>query len=300
MLALFTASAPDRDDFHAALAALVQALLAAQPSMAPLLNLANQVLLACPDTLTPPTARRQLQRLLSTFRQQTRQSLTSLCQQTLVMLPPQATVLTYSNSATVIAALRYAHERGRLQRVILSESRPAYDGRPQTLALLTHGLTVEYSVDMGLFKRLPEAQVILVGADAIFPHGVVNKMGTQALALLAQQAGIPIFSLCSSNKFLPAAAASLLQFVDRPSQEVWPDAPPDVSIRNRYFETIPLPLCSGIISEHGIYTPAALQVHLQQHVLSPALFQLVSRRLAGDEYGAFSPHRACLEHFQEC
>jgi translation initiation factor 2B subunit (eIF-2B alpha/beta/delta family) len=270
----------ERDDFRAALEALVQALLTAQPAMAPLLNLAHQTLQACPDTLLPSLACQQLQQMLSRCRDSTRQSTAALCQQTLVILPPQATILTYSNSATVIAALHHAHERGRVLRVILSESRPAYDGRPQALALLAHRMNVEYSVDMALFDRLPEVQVILVGADAVFPHGLVNKVGTRPLAQIARHAGIPLFSLCTSGKFLPAAAAPLLRFADHPGQEVWPDAPQGITIYNRYFETTPLSLFTGIISEHGIYAPAALRTHLQQYVLSPALLQLVSRRPA--------------------
>jgi translation initiation factor 2B subunit (eIF-2B alpha/beta/delta family) len=281
---------PDPDNFHIALTTLAQALLAAQPSMAPLINLVNQALLSCPDSLSPPLARQQLQQTLSTFREQTRYSTTALCHQTLVALPPQATVLTYSNSATVIAALHYAHAHGRVQRVILSESRPAYDGRPQALAILAHSIPVEYSIDMGLFDRLPEAHVILVGADAVWPHGLVNKLGTRPLARLAQCSGIPIFSLCTSGKFLPAGALPLLHIVDHPGQEVWPDAPPGVCIRNRYFETVPLELFTGIISEHGIHAPAALRTHLQQRQLSPTLFHLATYRTASDKHGAFTTH----------
>jgi translation initiation factor 2B subunit (eIF-2B alpha/beta/delta family) len=290
---------PDRDAFHAALTGLVQALLATQPTMAPLINLANHALLSCPDTLSPSLACQQLRQMLRRFRHSACRSTAALCQQTLVILPPQATILTYSNSSTVIAALQHAHARGRVQRVILSESRPAYDGRPQALALLARHMTVEFSVDMALFERLPEAQVILVGADAVFPHGLVNKVGTRPLAQIARHAGIPLFSLCTSGKFLPATAAPLVRFADHPDQEVWPDAPPGLSIRNRYFETTPLPLFTGIISEHGIYTPAALRTHLQQYVLSPALLQLVSRRSAGDEHRALPTHRTLLEDVEK-
>jgi translation initiation factor eIF-2B subunit delta len=99
-----------------------------------------------------------------------------------------------------------------------------------------------------------------------------------------------MFSLCTSGKFLPAAALPLLHIVDHPVQEVWPDAPPGVSIRNRYFETIPLELFTGIISEHGMHAPAALRTHLQQQELSPTLFHLAAHRTASDEHGAFTTH----------
>ena len=269
-------------EFATALVTMIDAVLAAQPSMAVMINLAQQALQACPDDLPLTTVRQQLQQTLAAFRRDLRASTQVLCQQALAVLPPQSTVLTYSNSATVIAALRYAYDYGRIRRVLLSESRPAYDGRPQALALLEYGMAVEYSIDMALFERLAEADVVVVGADAVFPDHLVNKLGTRALAQLARLQGIPCFSLCAANKFLPTAAAALLRIAHHPGQEVWPEAPDRLTISNRYFDATPLTLLSGIVSDQGIYTPEALRLLLQHQDLSPALQQLASGRTSSD------------------
>jgi translation initiation factor 2B subunit (eIF-2B alpha/beta/delta family) len=269
-------------EFVMALETLIDAVLAAQPSMAVMINLAQQVLQACPDDLPLTTIRQQLQQTLTACRCDLRASTAALCQQALAILPPQSTVLTYSNSATVTAALRYAHEHGRIRRVLLSESRPAYDGRPQALALLAYGMTVEYGIDMALFERLAEATVVVVGADAIFPEHLVNKLGTHALMQLAQLQGIPCFSLCAANKFLPTAASALLCITEHPGREVWPEAPDGLTISNHYFDTTPLVLLSGIVSDQGSYTPEALRLLLQQQELSPALQRLASGRTASN------------------
>ena len=269
-------------EFVTALETLVDAVLAAQPSMAVMINLAQQALQACPDDLPLTTVRQQLQQTLAAFRRDLRVSTEALCQRALAVFPRQSTVLTYSNSTTVIAALRYAHNHGRIRRVLLSESLPAYDGRPQALALLAYGMTVEYSIDMALFERLAEADVIVVGADAVFPDHLVNKLGTRALAQLAQMQGIPCFSLCATNKFLPTAATALLRITEYPGQEVWPEAPDGLVISNRYFDTTPLTLLSGIVSEQGLYTPEALRLLLQNQELSPALQRLASDRTASN------------------
>ena len=263
-------------EFVTALETLVDAVLAAQPSMAVMINLAQQALQACPDALPLTTVRQQLQQTLTAFRRDLHASTEALCQRALAVLPPQSTVLTYSNSATVIAALRYAYDHGRIRRVLLSESRPAYDGRPQALALLAYGMTVEYSIDMALFERLAEADVVVVGADAVFPEHLVNKLGTHALARLARLQGIPCFSLCAANKFLPMTATALLRIAEHPGQEVWPEAPDGLAISNRYFDTTPLALLSGIVSDQGIYTPEALRLLLQHQELSLALQRLAS------------------------
>ena len=269
-------------EFTTALETLVDAVLAAQPSMAVMLNLAQQVLQACSDDLPLMTSRQQLQQTLAAFRRDVRVSTEALCQWALTILPPQSTILTYSNSATVIAALRHAHDHGRLRRVLLSESRPAYDGRPQARALLAYGIAVEYSIDMALFERLAEANVVVVGADAVFPEHLVNKLGTHALAQLARLQGIPCYSLCAANKFLPTAATALWRITEHPGQEVWPEAPDGLAISNRYFDTTPLALLSGIVSDQGSYTPEALRLLLQHQELSPALQRLASGRIASN------------------
>jgi translation initiation factor 2B subunit (eIF-2B alpha/beta/delta family) len=137
--------------------------------------------------------------------------------------------------------------------------------------LLQHGIAVEYSIDMALFERLPEAQLVVVGADAVFPHGVVNKLGTHALAQIAQHQHIPIYSLCTTNKFLPAEATSLLQITEHPGSDVWPQAPAGLDIRNHYFDTTPLELFNGIVCEDGVMSPTVLSTHLQRQTLSVAL-----------------------------
>src|SRR5215813_13790155 len=267
-------------EFVTALETLVNAVLAAQLSMAVMINLAQHVFQVGPEDQPLTTVREQLQQTLTAFRRDLHASTAVLCQRALTVLPSQSTVLTYSNSATVIAALRYAHDHGRIRRVLLSESRPAYDGRPQAAALLEYGLAVEYSIDMALFERLAEANVVVIGTDAVFPEYLVNKLGTRALAQLAQLQGVPCFSLCAANKFLPMAATTLLRITDHPRQEVWLEAPDGLAISNRYFDTIPLALLSGIVSDQGLYTPEALRLRLQPQQLSPALQRLASGRTA--------------------
>jgi len=268
-------------EFVTALETLVHAVLAAQPSMAVMINLVQQALQACSDDLPFMTIRQQLQQTLAAFRRDLRASTAALCQRALVVMPPQSTVLTYSNSATVVAALRYAHDHGHIRRVLLSESRPAYDGRPQAVALLEYGIAVEYSIDMALFERLAEATVVVVGADAVFPEHLVNKLGTRALMQLAQLQGIPCFSLCAANKFLPTAATTLLHITEHPSQEVWLEAPDGLAISNHYFDTTPLALVRGIVSDQGLYTPEELRLLLQHQELSPVLQRLALSRTAG-------------------
>jgi hypothetical protein len=111
---------------------------------------------------------------------------------------------------------------------------------------------------------------------------------------------VPIFSLCTSGKFLPATAAPLVRFVEHPGHEVWPDAPAGVHLHNRYFDLTPLSLFNGIISEDGVSTPTELRMHLERRELAPALLRLASGRAPGNDHGTFPTHRAGLECLEEC
>jgi translation initiation factor 2B subunit (eIF-2B alpha/beta/delta family) len=260
--------------FAAALEKLVREILEAQPSMAIMLNLAQCVLEACIDDAPFSGMKQRVEQALSEFRRALRLSMEALCRQAIEILPPHATVLTYSNSTTVTAVLHHARAEGHLDRVFLSEARPAYDGRPLAGSLAEAGVEIDYSTDMGLFAKLREADLVVLGADAVFPLYFLNKIGTHALAELAQVRNVPCFALCTANKFLPTAATSLLRISKHSGDEVWSTSAPGVRVHNDYFEEIPLSLLDGVVSDQGIHLPEAIRGMLDERPLSPALLRL--------------------------
>lgn len=54
-----------------------------------------------------------------------------------------------------------------------------------------------------------EADLVLVGADAITAAAAVNKAGTYLLALAAQAAGVPMWAVADSGKLSPGPLAAL-------------------------------------------------------------------------------------------
>jgi translation initiation factor eIF-2B subunit delta len=220
--------------------------------------------------------KQRVQQALLEFRQALRRSMEALCRKAIEILPPHATVLTYSNSATVTAVLHHARAEGHLDRVLLSESRPAYDGRALARSLAKLGVEVDYSIDMSLFAKLREADLVILGADAVFPMYFLNKTGTYALVELAQIRNVPCFALCAASKFLPAAAAGLLQPTKHPGKEVWPTSPVGVRVHNDYFEEIPLSLLKGVLSEHGMHSQKDIHVMLEERSPSLALLRLTN------------------------
>ncbi|MGD8289738.1 MAG: hypothetical protein PVI31_14005, partial [Gemmatimonadota bacterium] len=95
---------------------------------------------------------------------------------------------------------------------------------------------------------------VVFGADSIGDRGVVNKVGSAALAHAAHAAGVPVYVFCDSTKILPVGFPQVIED-DRPGQEVWEEAPEGVSIWNRYFETVPLGLITAVVTDEGVLGP---------------------------------------------
>lgn len=230
-----------------ALAELAETTLSVQPSMAPLLNLANRIQLAAERNSKPL---RHLQLELAKLRRQQKQAVSRIARLFASRLRSRpATVLTYSYSSTVLAAL-HAVRRG-LARVLLSEGRPMYEGRLMAERLAARGTPVTLFLDAALPAQVESADVVMVGADAVLAGRYFTKVGTGLFQVEARRAHKPFFVLADSSKFLPPALETFHRIEDRPSEEVWQDAPEGITRVNRNFESIPLGDGVMLLAEWG-------------------------------------------------
>jgi len=157
--------------------------------------------------------------------------------------------------------------------VICSEGRPAREGLRLTETLASSGIPVKLTLDATLPGLLKEADLAVVGADALFESGVINKVGTYPLALAAKAASVPFYVLCDSQKFLPPALERFFFIPDRSPDEVWEAAPPGVLVVNRYFEATPLHLLSGILSETGLLSASGARRVLRKKKVAKRLLE---------------------------
>jgi methylthioribose-1-phosphate isomerase len=92
------------------------------------------------------------------------------------------------------------------------------------------------------------AGAVVVGADAIGPRSLVNKLKTRALAEAARAGGVPCYAVAGGTKFLSD---------DLPAPEP--------------FERVPLQLFTGVATPNGLLSPEeAAQASLRE-TLSPGL-----------------------------
>jgi translation initiation factor 2B subunit (eIF-2B alpha/beta/delta family) len=182
--------------------------------------------------------------------------------------------MTISYSATVFAAFKHALDTGKHFTVICPESRPIGEGVALARALARLGLTVELIVDAMAPSLVRRSDLALVGGDALAPEGLINKIGSYALALAARTSLRPFTALVGTQKYLPRFHEAFIPH--EPPKELLSERnlPKNLRIDNRYFELVPLELLTEIISESGLFQPKELLKRLQAIRLHPILAAL--------------------------
>jgi len=230
-------------------------LAASRPSMTPIqtLLLRWQERLAGLPATTLVEARRQAAEAARGLAEESRAALGKVAAQARSLIGAGQTLFTHSLSSTVLAVFR-SLPAGHV-RAIVTESRPLYEGRRLAARLSGWGIPTTLITDAQLGLFVPQADMVLIGADSILADGsVINKAGTYVLALVAHDQRVPVYVCAESCKRRPPRLPEpALEEMD--PAELSPGQPPlgpHVRVRNIYFDRTPARLISGWIDEHGI------------------------------------------------
>lgn len=162
-------------------------------------------------------------------------------------------IFTHCHSTNVINALIEAKEKGKKFEVYNTETRPLYQGRKTAKQLENAGIAVTMFVDSAIGVALDKEQgtkkvnLVLLGADALNEKGIVNKVGSETIARIAQQEKIPVYIVADSWKY----SERKIPLENRKLNEIWDKAPKDIKINNPSFEFVSKKYLSGIITELG-------------------------------------------------
>jgi translation initiation factor 2B subunit (eIF-2B alpha/beta/delta family) len=245
------------------------ALLEAQAAMAPLLRLANEVLLAA-DAAEPARAlRRECARLRSTIERGPAKIAAQLARRR--TRERRWRVVTYSYSSTVMKALLRA--RRRIQLVTCSESRPGNEGRRTAAELAAAGIEVSFGTDAFLLDVSRAKERVVLGADAILRGGFVAKLGARALVERALSGGSSVWVLADSSKFWPEGCTgpTTLRAGQGPANDLWKNPPAAIRVCNPYFTAVPFAPGVRLLTEHGWMTPAEVHRALDRIRVSPRI-----------------------------
>ncbi|MCZ6523081.1 MAG: hypothetical protein O7A68_04340 [Alphaproteobacteria bacterium] len=179
-------------------------------------------------------------------------------------------ILTLSYSSTVEALLLEAAAPDCL--VIVAESRPLLEGRKLCRSIEAAGRRVRCITDAQIGLALADADMALIGADAVLGDlAVVNKAGSLFAALAARAQGKPCHAAADTFKIDPLASSADAVFEEMAADEVWPERPEICA--NVYFEPVPAELIALYLTEKGPL--AAARMH------DEVAARRVQRRAAG-------------------
>ena len=167
---------------------------------------------------------------------------------------------------TALAPIYFCHESGKKIKVYADETRPLLQGaRLTAFELKEAGIDVTLICDNMSSYVMSEGliQSVFVGCDRVAANGdIANKIGTSAVAILADYYNIPFYvcapfstidSSCPNGKSITIEQRNPLEVTDLWYKERM--APKDISVCNPAFDITPSSLITAIITEKGIYYP---------------------------------------------
>lgn len=189
------------------------------------------------------------------------------------LLPPDSVVLTHCNTGplatgglgSALGVVIEAYRQGRVRHVIADETRPRLQGARLTAwELQQHGVPFDVIADGAAASLIlgGRVQAAIVGADRIAANGdTANKVGTLAVALAAQAAGIPFYVAAPLSTFDPHTPdGSAIPIEERDPAEVLAPggvrlAAPAATALNPAFDVTPARFVTAFITEAGVLRP---------------------------------------------
>lgn len=260
---------PERTKERLALTA--QALINAQPAMAPLFHLSNTVLLAVEGAGSAEELQARCNQALENFDRRLCESAEGIAERVFELIPAGELVLAYSFSSTVVSSLLNARSRGKYFRVLSTEARPAFEGRKLASMLASGGLEIIHTFDTAIGLVLPMCRAAFMGCDCVGRPGVVNKVGSWILAVACKELGIPLYALSGTEKFVEDDRFFEFEKHERPGSEVWDEAPSGVRVLNHQFEIVPFSHLAGLVTEHGILGGKDVEKYVQELAVHDSL-----------------------------
>jgi translation initiation factor 2B subunit (eIF-2B alpha/beta/delta family) len=252
-------------------------LLESQPAMAPLARLASRAAEAAAQSTCADEALERALAAARSFANAAVRSGEAAAAHTATLIGDESRMFTHSRSSTVLLVIKLALKAGKRLAVIATESRPMMEGRALAAELSCLGANVTLIADADAAGGIEQADLVLLGADALTPSHVVNKIGTRLIALAARELGKPAYVVCDTSKFITSTKALRGLRSRQDSAELWPDPPDGVDVMNTYFEATPLSLFTTIITEHGAARPEEAARLAKEFVLNDGLLEATDR-----------------------
>ena len=251
------------DGLSAELEANLEALLRVMPAYAPPLNVMHQLFAEVErgrDARLPlAELKSRLAQSASDYQAWSSSARQEIAGNALPLIMPGSTIFTFTLSETVLSVLREVHRRGARFRVLVTESRPNNDGRLTARSLSDEGIEVGLGIDASVGELLAQADLMLVGAEAVLCDGsAICKVGTYPAALAARRSNVPVYVLVDTMKLHVGSLFGEALRLDpiQPTSLPRATTTDELAVRGHLFDRTPAALLTALITEKGIVHPS--------------------------------------------
>ncbi len=168
------------------------------------------------------------------------------------------TVITHCHSSNFISIIDSTIQLEKDLGVIVTETRPRYQGRKTARELIDRGVPVMFIVDSAAGYFMKDVEKLIVGASGIGENGsILSKIGTFPMACVAKKAEIPVIVVAETFKFYHGSLTENHRLIDeRKAEEIIdPGKIPGANIRNPPFDITPATCVDKIVTERGVISP---------------------------------------------
>ena len=179
-------------------------------------------------------------------------------------------IVTHCHSGSVVKLLTTARSSNKKIHVYNTETRPLFQWRKSSMDLFKAGVPDTMIVDdMAPFfldnnyENHVQIDRVFIWCDCIRTTGdVMNKVGSFAISLSAEQSHVPFYVVGS---LLKIDMTSTIGIETRSGSELRPEAPAGLDILNYAFDLVPAKYITGIITEFWVIKPQDLLSEVQKH-----------------------------------
>ncbi|MCO5589110.1 hypothetical protein L7F22_043076 [Adiantum nelumboides] len=193
-------------------------------------------------------------------------------------------ILTYASSCVVEMIILSAFELGRKFRVVVVDSRPKLEGKGLLRRLLGRGISCTYAHINAVSYIMQEVTKVFLGASSILSNGTVySRVGSAAVAMVANAFHVPVMVCCETYKFHervqldsicfnelgdPDALVKVPGKKDSSELEGWSQNS-HLQLLNLTYDATPADYVSMIITELGMVPPTSVPVILREYRKEP-------------------------------
>jgi len=179
-------------------------------------------------------------------------------------------ILLHGFSRVITTALLYAAQQGKYFSIVVTEGRPSCAGYKVSQELLNAGIPTTIILDSAVGYMMENVDLVLVGAEGVVENGgIINKIGTYQIAMVAKSCGKPFYVAAESYKF---ARIFPLNQSDLPEQKDQQDKlepclsgvtfHPKLKVENPGCDYTPPKYITLLFTDLGVLTPSAVSDEL--------------------------------------